>query len=182
MTAALGATPAFAQDEDEDAAAEAHPLKADFKGTVGLGLIGAEIGFVVPALAGAEGWWPYVVFPVIGGAGGAVAGYFLLEKGDGHPELAVGALTLGMALVVPAMVATIAATSYKPPEQIDSASARRRRAVAMSGDGLVRWSGEELALAPPGITVAPSQSARAALRTGGKRTSALRVSVLSGRF
>jgi hypothetical protein len=179
------ATPAYAQgEEEEDAmAVEPNPLKADFKGAIGLGLIGAELGFVVPALAGAKGVWPYIVFPVIGAGGGAVGGYFLLEKGDGHPELAVGALTLGMALVVPAMVATIAATSYRPPEQIDSASMKRRRAVAQSGDGLVRWSGEELALAAPNITVTTAESPRVALRTGApRRTSGVRVSLLSGRF
>ena len=177
--AALCATaaPAYAQDEGEGS-----PLKADFKGAIGLGLIGAELGFVVPALAGAKGVWPYIVFPVIGAGGGAVGGYFLLEKGDGHPELAVGALTLGMALVVPAMVATIAATSYRPPEQIETTAMKRRRELAQSGDGLVRWSGEELALAPPNITVAASASAREALRTGVRRTTAVRVSVLSGRF
>ena len=137
---------------------------------------------MIPALAGAKGVWPYIVFPVLGAGGGAVGGYFLLEKGDGHPELAVGALTLGMALVVPAMVATIAATSYRPPEQIQSARAKHLREVAQSGDGLVRWSGESLALAAPSIAVVQSQSARAALRTGTQRTSSLRVSLLSGRF
>ena len=180
------ASPAFAQDDDDDEGDEemavTSPLKADFKGAVGMGLLGAELGFVIPALAGAKGVWPYIVFPVIGAGGGAVGGYFLLEKGDGHPELAVGALTLGMALVVPAMVATIAATSYRPPEQIESAAMKRRRELAQSGDGLVRWSGKELALAPPNITVAASETARQALRTGGKRTAAVRVSVLSGRF
>jgi hypothetical protein len=188
--AAVSATaaPAYAQDdeddEDEDSmAVRPDPLKADFKGAVGLGLIGAELGFVVPALAGAKGVWPYIVFPVLGAGGGAVGGYFLLEKGDGHPELAVGALTLGMALVVPAMVATIAATSYRPPEEIESASMKRRRAIAESGDGLVRWSGEELALAAPNITVTTAESPRAAQRTGAtRRTSGVRVSVLSGRF
>ena len=175
------ATPAFAQDEDT-MEIEPDPLKPDFKGAIGLGLIGAELGFVIPAVAGAKGVWPYIVFPVIGAGGGAVGGYFLLEKGDGHPELAVGALTLGMALVVPTMVATIAATSYRPPEQIESASMVSRRELAQSGDGLVRWSGKELALAPPNITVAAAESPRTALRTGARRSTALRVSVLSGRF
>jgi hypothetical protein len=180
VAALATAAPAYAQDDTT--ASAGHPLKADFKGAVGCGMLGAELGFVIPALAGAKGWWPYVVFPVLGAGGGAVGGYFALEKGDGHPELAVGALTLGMALVVPAMVATIAATSYRPPEQIQGANTKRMRALAQSGDGLVRWSGESLALAPPAITVAESQSARQALRTGTSRTSTMRVSLLSGRF
>lgn len=182
LTALATSAPAYAQDAADPATVKEAPLKADFKGAVGGGLLGAELGFVIPALAGAKGVWPYIVFPVLGAGGGAVGGYFLLEKGDGHPELAVGALTLGMALVVPAMVATIAATSYRPPEQIQSARAKHLREVAQSGDGLVRWSGESLALAAPSIAVVQSQSARAALRTGTQRTSSLRVSLLSGRF
>src|SRR3989442_15824793 len=73
------------------------PLKADFKGTVGLGLIGLELGMVIPALAGARDAWAFIVFPVLGAGGGAAAGYFLLEKGSGHPELAVASLVTGMA-------------------------------------------------------------------------------------
>ena len=118
LGALLDSTPAAAQDAADETKTE---VKPDFKGAVGLGLIGAELGFVIPALAGAKGVWPYIVFPVAGAAGGAVAGYFLLEKGEGHPELAVAALTVGMALAIPALVATVAATAYRPPEQIETA-------------------------------------------------------------
>ena len=44
------------------------------KGTVGLGLIGAELGFAIPALIGVEEIWPYIVFPTVGAVGGAVGG------------------------------------------------------------------------------------------------------------
>ena len=76
----------FAQDDEpvdeEPEPVATDPLTADFKGMIGLGLIGAELGFVVPALAGARDTWVYIVFPVLGAGGGAVAGYFLLEQGD----------------------------------------------------------------------------------------------------
>jgi len=156
-------------------------LSPDFKGSVGLGMIGTELGFVIPALAGAKGVWPYIVFPVVGAAGGAVGGYFLLEKGDGHPELAVATLTLGMALVIPAMVATIAATSYRPPEQIESARARLRE-LSAGGPGLLRWSKGHVLVAPPAIASGPTQSARQALRHGERRVSSVRVAVLSAQF
>lgn len=91
-------------------------VTATAKGIVGLGLIGAELGFVIPALAGLDQAWAFVVFPVIGAAGGAVAGYFALEQGGGHPELAVASLALGMALVIPTMVITLSATAYDPDD------------------------------------------------------------------
>ena len=97
-------------------------LSADFKGHIGLGLIGAELGLVIPAWAGARGVWPYIrVSPVVGAGGGALAGYFLLEKND-HAELAVASLVAGMALAIPALVATLAATAYEP--DIESPTAR----------------------------------------------------------
>ena len=159
------------------------PLKADFKGMVGLGLVGAELGFVVPALAGARDAWVYIVFPVLGAGGGAVAGYFLLEKGDGHPELAVAALTVGMALVIPALVVTLAATAYEPEsEQPRSAVRRQAQLATAAGPGLVRWSERGLLLAPPAIASGHSVSAKEALRTGVRRERELRVALLSGVF
>lgn len=176
------AAPAAAQDgEVEQTKTE---VKADFKGTIGLGLIGAELGFVIPALAGARGAWPYIVFPVAGAAGGAVGGYFLLEKGDGHPELAVATLTVGMALVIPALVATIAATAYRPPERIETTAARARELALAKrgGPGLVRYAEGSLRLAPPAVTSGPTLTPRQAMRTGERRVSSLRVAMLSAQF
>ena len=160
------------------------PLSPDFKGAVGLGMIGAELGFIVPALAGARDAWAFIVFPVLGAAGGAAGGYFLLEQGAGHPELAVGALVAGMALFVPAMVLTISATAYEPEEDELSSNAafQRATAAAAAGPGLVRWSTRGVLLAPPMIAVVPSVDAKEALRTGASREQAWRVSVVSGLF
>lgn len=188
---ALLAPPAqsFAQDEEEEGEEEpapeptTDPLTADFKGMIGLGLIGAELGFVVPALAGARDTWVYIVFPVLGAGGGAVAGYFLLEQGDGHPEAAVAVLTAGMALVIPALVVTLAATAYEPEDEAPSTAAvRRARQLAMAGPGLVRWSERGVVLAPPGIATGPTVSHAEALRTGATRTNSVRVGLLSGVF
>lgn len=183
----LTPTTGLARDRDEDEPEPVeqtpNPIDADFKGMVGLGLIGAELGFVVPALAGARDAWAFIVFPVLGAGGGAVAGYFLLEKGDGHPELAVAALTAGMALVIPAMVVTLAATAYEPEtETPTAAAARRAQLAAAAGPGLVRWSERGVLLAPPGISAEHSVSAKEALRTGVTRERTVRVSLLSGVF
>jgi hypothetical protein len=167
------------------ASTKAEPLSPDFKGAVGLGLIGAELGFVVPALAGARDAWEYIVFPTAGAALGAVGGYFLLEKGDGHPELAVGVLVAGMALFVPAMVLTVAETAYEPDEDEVSASSagfRRAREAAEAGPGLLRLGKRGLLLAPPMVALAPSLTPKQALRTGATRAQAWQVSLLSGRF
>ena len=172
-------------DEDEPAEVQTDPLTADFKGMIGLGLIGAELGFVIPALAGARDTWVYIVFPILGAGGGATAGYFLLEQGDGEPEAAVAVLTAGMALVIPALVITLAATAYEPEVEspsIASAQLRRARAVAAAGPGLVRWSERGVVLAPPAIAAGPTISQREALRTGATRASSVRVPLVSGVF
>jgi hypothetical protein len=175
--AALGA-PARARAQAEEESTRmpvTSPVKADIKGMVGLGLIGAELGFVLPAVAGLHETWAFIVFPIAGAAGGAVGGYFLLEKGDGHPELAVGALTAGMALFIPALIVTLSATAYEPEATL--ASVR-----AAGPGGAVRLGPGGLALAPPAIHVGSSDSPREALRTGTRVAQELRVSVLSGAF
>ena len=81
----VAASPAAAQVEPT-------PVEPDIKGMVGMGLIGTELGFVIPALAGGRDAWMYVVFPIAGAGGGAALGYFLLEKGASSPDAAVASL------------------------------------------------------------------------------------------
>ena len=168
-------------------------VPADFKGAVGFGLVGAELGAVIPAIVGVHATWAYLVFPAVGAAGGALAGYFLLDKPD-HAEASVVALTAGMALVIPALVATLALTAYSPaddePDNAGSvvrspATDRRRsehelaqqerarlRRRAAAGPGLVRLSEGELALSAPGLALLP----------GPRAVSGMSVSLLSGQF
>jgi hypothetical protein len=156
---------------------------ADFKGTVGVGLIGAELGFVLPALAGARDAWAYIVFPVAGAVGGAFAGYYALEKGDGEPELAVAALVAGMALVIPATVVTVAAMAYEPDTELrPSGALRSARAAAAAGPGLVRFSERGVFVAPPRVAVGSSIGVREALRTGARRSRGMQVALFSGVF
>ncbi|MDQ3035049.1 MAG: hypothetical protein M3Y87_21760 [Myxococcota bacterium] len=92
----------------------------DAKGMIGLGLIGLELGFVIPALvqeaAGTNEWWPYLVFPAVGAIGGIVGGYFMEQETRNSPEIDVIFLAVGMALVVPTLVATLALTAYDPAQ------------------------------------------------------------------
>ncbi|MCS6797676.1 MAG: hypothetical protein NZ898_03965 [Myxococcota bacterium] len=176
-------------------------VEANFKGAVGLGLVGAEIGFVVPAAIGMEEVWPYAVFPVVGAAGGAIGGYFALDA-TGQTELSIAALALGMALAIPATVLTLSLTAYDPAdegievqgpppdegvpiEELDpdvtppSASPGARRSAAgvtaslRSGPGLLRISpaGSWLALPVVGIGATPEGDAIA-----------VRVPLISGVF
>ena len=164
------------------AALEREP-SADFKGAIGLGLIGAELGFVIPALAGARDPWPYIVFPVVGAAGGALAGYYWLERGEGEPELAVAALVAGMALALPATVVTLAAMAYEPDTELRPTAAQRSaRAAAAAGPGLLRLSGRGVFVAPPVVAVGSSIGMREALRTGASRTHGVRLALFSGVF
>lgn len=88
------------------------------KGMIGLGLIGAELGLIIPALiqeaTGTNEWWPYLVFPLVGAAGGIIGGYFMEEATVSSPEVDVIFMAIGMALVVPAVVGTLALTAYDP--------------------------------------------------------------------
>lgn len=204
----ISTSPVFAQstdgtDTDGDSGSTTevdtgseNELDANVKGMVGLGLIGAELGFVLPAVAGLNETWAFIVFPIVGASAGAVGGYFLFDSGSGSPELSVAMLTAGMALIIPATVITLAATSYDPEEEptvitAEHASAARPRARARSvsqmarraGNGLVRWSDDGLFLAVPAIVpvVHPTTPAEARL-PGTVRPTELRVSMLTGRF
>lgn len=170
---ALAVAPRAAEAQDNDVTAEGKSIPPDFKGAIGLGLIGAELGFVIPALAGLHETWAFIVFPVVGAAGGATAGYFLLEKGAGEPELAVAALTAGMALAIPALIVTLAATAYEP-ESSGQADLRN--------PGLVRFSDHGVRLATPMVSVVPGASERESLRTGASTAREVHVAVVSGKF
>jgi hypothetical protein len=170
-------------------------IDASVKGMVGLGLIGAELGFVIPAVAGLNETWAFIVFPIVGAGAGAAAGYFIFDSGGGSPGLSVAMLTAGMALIIPATVITLSATSYDPEDEptvitTDQAStgtprARARRVSEMArraGDGLVRWSEDGLFLAAPAVVPVVHPTPEEARQPGAVKETELRVSVLSGRF
>jgi uncharacterized membrane protein YeaQ/YmgE (transglycosylase-associated protein family) len=90
-------------------------VDAGFKGTLGLGLIGAEVGAAVPALFRVHSTWAYIVFPVVGAAGGAVIGQVAIDDPD-HREAAIATLTAGLALAIPALILTASALSYHPED------------------------------------------------------------------
>jgi len=193
-------------------AAEAHAqtsepagqIEATPKGTIGLGLVGAEIGLVIPALAGLHETWAFVVFPLVGAAAGAVGGYFAIDNRDSE-NAAVAMLTTGLALLVPSLVLTLAMTAYDPQdegeleeedsalEEIDEgdepAAAEpepeaevRRPAPRVAGAGLLRYGPRGLQLGLPGVGVVPTYTQEELRRYGGTQQREVRVSLFSGAF
>ena len=96
-------------------AQEGEQIRSSPKGLIGLGLIGAELGLVIPAAAGLDDTWALVTFPILGATGGALAGHFLIDDND-QEELGVAMLVSGLALVVPALVLTLTLTAYDPDD------------------------------------------------------------------
>ena len=161
MAFAVAPTHVGAQSEEPEA------VDADPKGKVGLGLLGGELGVVVPALIGVDAWWAYVVFPVVGAAGGAVLGHFLVDEND-SAELSVVFLTAGLTLVIPTLVLAAAATAYDPEEELSS--------EASLGPGAFRFDEGAVSLAVPGVSVVPDAKA------GKLHVTGAHLSVVSGRF
>jgi hypothetical protein len=83
------------------------------KGTVGGGLLGAELVLAIEAAAGVKSPWLYLAGGVAGAAGGAVGGYFI-EK-DSSPRVSMLLLAGGLTLAIPTTVAVLSATAYEPP-------------------------------------------------------------------
>ncbi|MBW2463566.1 MAG: hypothetical protein JRH11_18085 [Deltaproteobacteria bacterium] len=192
------------------AAAQTTPTQVESvpKGAIGLGLVGAELGLVLPAAFGLAETWSMIVFPIVGGAAGAIGGYFAFDEPN-SAEGGVAMLALGMALVVPAVVLTLVFTSYDgdddvaPEEDNDGnfdeefggggdaeASARRDSAQEVqdareriaAGAGLVHVGSRSLSLGVPGVSVRPSVTAEEMQRYGGEQNAEVHLPVVSGSF
>ncbi|MFT3774765.1 MAG: hypothetical protein QM820_56165 [Minicystis sp.] len=108
-------------------AAAAGPVTPTGKGIVGGALLGGEVVTITMGAAGVSRGWPYFVFGGLAAVGGGVGGFFVEKatKGTadasgtvtgGTPEPALYMLAGGMALLIPALVVSLNATAYKPPE------------------------------------------------------------------
>lgn len=133
-------------------------IDASPKGTIGLGLVGAELGLIIPSAAGLTDAWALTVFPVVGATGGALAGYFALDK-PGREKGSVAVLVVGLAGVLPAILVTVKGVreerenSYEPPTiEIRSQKEQRAFELAEAGPGLLRRSRSGFRASMPGVS------------------------------
>ncbi len=194
--------------EPSRAAAQMDPgpvqIDASPKGLIGFGLIGAELGLTIPALAGLDETWSLIIFPVVGAAGGAIAGHYAIDN-RGNEKAAVATLMVGLALVVPSIVITVAATAYDPEDDFEEDDGgggeaseappeeaaepepeaeleRRRQLATRGGTGMVRVHDGGVSLSLPGLTVGQVYTAQELARYGGEQATEVQLSLFSGNF
>jgi hypothetical protein len=120
-SASIAPTHASAQCMGTAASPCVTPVRPDGKGMIGLGLIGGEIGLIVPAIiqnaAHTNEWWPYLVFPLIGIGAGIGGGYALEQATPTQPEIDIGIMIGAAVLIVPTIIGTLALASWTPPAE-----------------------------------------------------------------
>lgn len=161
------------------------------KGTIGLGLVGAELGLIIPSVSGLNKAWALSVFPIVGATGGALAGYFALDKPN-RQKGSVAALVVGLAGVMPAILATVKGVRkerqdrWEPAPQIQIRSEKEQRAfeTAEAGPGLLRRSRSGLRVAAPALSFSrrAAQDAETARMGGLRDRTEMRLSLASGVF
>jgi hypothetical protein len=165
------------------------------KGTIGLGLIGAELGLIIPVSAGLDETWSLLVFHVVGGAAGALGGYFGFDRQSGNTfrGLSIGSLVLGMGMIIPTIVITVGKTRYNEDDLNDDRedaaedaaeeqAALLREEIA-AGPGLLRFTGGRLRLSMPGVEVLPLATAGQVAAFGQPSSGTeIRFTLLSGAF
>jgi hypothetical protein len=185
----LSAYPRAAEAQVDPAAFD--QVESTPKGTIGLGLVGAELGLIIPSAAGLNEVWALTVFPVVGATGGALAGYFALDK-PGREKGSVAVLVVGLAGVLPAILVTMKGVRqerqdrWEPTPQVEIRSQEEQRAfdTAEAGPGLLRKTRSGFAASMPGLSFsrrAPATEETA--RLGGLRErTEMRLSLASGVF
>jgi hypothetical protein len=133
-------------------------IRATPKATIGLGLVGAELGLIIPSAAGLTKPWALTVFPAVGAAGGALTGYFALDE-PGRAKGSVAALVVGLAGVLPAILVAVRGVrkerqeAYEPPTvEVRSEKEQRAFELVEAGPGLLRRSRSGLRVAMPGVS------------------------------
>lgn len=205
LTAAAVVASAALAGDARDARADGE-VSPKGKGIVGGALLGGEVVDITMAIIGVRSGWPYLVVGAVGAAGGGIGGYFV-EKGS-SAEPAVYMLAGGMALFIPALVASLNATSYRPPESdqtepstnqpskeppnpkagvsVTAQASPRRHAsqpfVAHIPVSLVDLHAGRVALGLPAFELRPSYSQREIAMYGVEQRTELRVPLFQASF
>lgn len=166
---ALPAAPTRAQD----APTPGDRVKGNIAGTVGLGLLGAEVGVLLtPAFNLQDHWWAWVLFPALGAAGGAVAGAFAFEPRNPEPAVTVSILGASMLLAVPAVVGASALKTMRQSRNIDR----------VQNEGILRFGKRGPEVGVPTIQSASVFTPAEQARFGLPQRTSMRATLISGRF
>lgn len=147
-------------------------IKSNIPGTIGLGLLGAEVGLLLtPAFKLQDRWWAWVLFPTLGAAAGAVPGALLFDENSPKPAVTISLLGAGMALAIPAIVGAVALKNKR-----DNAEPKYEGgAVLRLGKVNRRWG-------VPEVGAEAVYSAAEQNRFGLTQRTFLKVPLVSGRF
>jgi len=154
------------------ARADGDVVKGNIAGTVGLGLLGAEVGLLLPpAFKLQDRWWAWVLFPTLGAVAGAVPGALLFDEGSPKPAVTVSLLGAGMALAIPAIVGAVALKNKRDNAEPEYEGG----AVLRFGKVNSRWG-------VPAVGAAPVYSAAEQSKFGLRQRTFLSLPLVSGRF
>jgi hypothetical protein len=153
------------------ARADGDEVKGNIAGTIGLGLLGAEVGLLLPpAFKLQDRWWAWVLFPTVCAAGGAVAGALAFDPGSPSPAVTVSLLGAGLALAIPAIVGAVALKDK-----------RQAQDAATESGGVLRF-GSNRHWGVPAVGTRPLYSSAERLRYGVQQRTMVQVPLVSGRF
>jgi hypothetical protein len=145
------------------------PIDTQAAGVVGLGLLGAEVGLLIPPLAKLHNhWWAWALFPTIGAGAGVGVGIATLDGVDNGVNIAL--VATGMGLIIPAVVGALALRSWRsnqPYETIEQTGAVRLGRVQFDA---------------PSVSTRQIYTTAEQNRLGLRQRTALSLSLLSGRF
>lgn len=153
---------------------DGNDIRGNVAGTIGLGLLGAELGLILtPAFGLQDHVWAWIVFPTVGAAGGALAGAFAFDPGNPGPEVTVTLLGVGAALLIPAIVGALALKDRRSNRSLEK---------RMESGGAIRLSKEGTRFRLPDVSSVPVYSAAERQRFGVNQRSQVQISLVSGRF
>lgn len=148
------------------------------KGITGGAMLGAEVVLMTEAALGVKPAWAYLAGGAAGAGAGALGGYYL--GGTSSPVPSSWALAGGIALVIPTMIAVVAATSFDPPNHFQRDEWPEEELDEDSEPLLDDMESSTLQL--PTLGVAQAFSAEELHAFGGRQATELHVAVLRGTF
>ncbi len=172
LTAALGTAPSARADDTDG--------KIEITGTVGCGLLGAEVVLALESAFSVQPWWAYLAGGVVGAAGGAIGGVYLTPAADG--QVSSYLLAGGIVMIIPTTVAALSATAFAPPINSQPEAEQQRQSYRLAPPALLDIREGAWGTAFPALTVRDAYTRRELAEFGVRQHSELRVPVVSVTF